>query len=326
MRDVPQAKVDWLLAQGRPADAIALVATAAQAGDPAALYQQAIWKLAGHPLARDLKGARALLRRAADAGEINAAMTEVALTANGTGAPASWAEAVARLRQAAKSHAAARSQSELLDAMSLDAAGSPVTLPAARKVGVRPDVLHFAGLFSPQECLHVAQAAADILAPATVVDPNTGRNVANPVRTSDGAVIGPTRETLVIQALNRRIAAISATDVRQGEALAILRYAPGQEFRPHLDSIAGAGNQRTKTVLVYLNDGFSGGATTFVRSGLSVTPRAGDAIMFDNVGPDGTPDPEAIHAGEPVIRGTKWLATRWIRARPFDVWAGPEAA
>ena len=139
-------------------------------------------------------------------------------------------------------------------------------------------------------------------------------------------MIGPTRETLPIRAINLRVAAVSGSTVDQGEALVVLRYTPGQEFRPHYDSLPNTRNQRAATVLLYLNDGFGGGETVFPAYGLSVRPKAGDAILFSNTLPDGSPDARANHAGLPVTHGVKWLATRWIRARPFSPWTGPEVA
>ena len=319
---VSQATI--LLARGRVGDAVALVARAAEAHDPAALFQHAVWKLTGHPVPRDLAGARTLLRRATERGHSDAALMEVALTANGSGAPSDWAAAATLLERAAEHSDVAAADLALLRRMALTAEGAPREVPALVQIGERPAVWQLPDLLTPDECRHVAQCAAELLEPATVVDPRTGRNVANPVRTSDGAVIGPTRETLVVQAINRRLAAATGTDWRQGEALSVLRYRPGQQFRPHVDALPSTRNQRVRTVLVYLNDGFDGGATHFVGNGLRVTPRTGSAVVFDNVGADGKADPMTQHAGEPVRQGVKWLATRWIRARPFDVWTGPE--
>jgi prolyl 4-hydroxylase len=108
--------------------------------------------------------------------------------------------------------------------------------------------------------------------------------------------------------------------VEQGEPLMILRYAPGQEYRLHSDAIAGAANQRTMTVLLYLNQGFAGGETHFPELDITIVPRGGEALLFDNLLVDGRPDPRARHAGKPVRAGTKWLATRWIRQRSVDPW------
>jgi prolyl 4-hydroxylase len=163
-----------------------------------------------------------------------------------------------------------------------------------------------------------------MLEPAVVVDPASGRFVTHPVRTSHGAVVGPARETLVIQAINRRLAAASGTDVRQGEPLTVLRYAPGQQYRPHHDALplqVARGNQRVLTMLAYLNAGYEGGATRFMGSGLEVRGGPGDVLLFANVKADGAPDPAAQHAGLPVTRGVKWLATRWVRQAPYDPWA-----
>jgi prolyl 4-hydroxylase len=316
------ARADQLLAQGQIGQAVHLITTAAAGGDADALFREAVWKLGGQPIARDLAGARRSLRSAAAIGHQEAALMEAALAANGSGATADWTSALRLL--SGNAHPAAVEQINLLAAMALRDDGTPAEPPAARTVATQPNIRHVSRLFSPAECLHVAQAAADLLHPAVVVDPRTGANVANPVRTSDGAVIGPTRESPVIRALNQRIAAITGTDVAQGEALAVLRYRPGQEFRPHLDAIEGVRNQRIRTVLIYLNDDFTGGGTYFAANDLRITPRTGDAVIFDNVRQDGTIDPLARHAGEPVRSGVKWLATRWIRARPFDVWTGPE--
>jgi hypothetical protein len=80
-----------------------------------------------------------------------------------------------------------------------------------------------------------------------------------------------------------------------------------------------AGN-RARTICTYLNDVEAGGATEFPVPGVRVEPRAGAAVVFDNLLPDGRPDPDTLHAGLPVLRGEKWLATIWLRQRRYRDW------
>lgn len=309
-----------LAAQNRTEDAIRLLAAAGDAGDVDALMQLAMWHLGGEHLPRDLAAGRALIRRAVAIGHVDGALVEVALTANGSGGSADWSAALALLRTAAANDPVAARHLDLLAAMALDEGGRPRAVPQGQRLSDAPELIRYPGLLTRDECAHIAMAAQDLMEPSSVLDPATGRRIAHPIRTSDGAVIGPTREDLVIQALNRRIAAISGTAWEQGEPLAVLRYAPGQQYRLHLDTIAGAANQRIKTVLVYLNEGYGGGETEFPTPGITVQPCAGDAIVFTNTLSDGRPDERARHAGLPVTRGAKWLATRWIRAAPISPW------
>jgi prolyl 4-hydroxylase len=209
--------------------------------------------------------------------------------------------------------------------MSLDDRGFPRALPSVEPLSTDGSIRRARGFLSAEECVHVGTSVADLLRPATVTDPRTGRNVPNPIRTSDAAVLPPTREDLVLRAINLRIAAISDTRVDQGEALTVLRYQPGQQFRLHSDTLPHTRNQRIRTVLIYLNVGYEGGETTFPDHGLTIAPKLGDAIIFDNTDARGMPDLTMRHAGQPVRRGVKWLATRWIRQRTFDPWTGPEA-
>ncbi|MBB5710348.1 2OG-Fe(II) oxygenase [Sphingomonas xinjiangensis] len=318
-------RAEILAQNGRVPEALALLHDAAASKDPDACFSLALWHLAGRFVPRDLARTRAYLRAARELGDADAAAMEIALTANGTGAPADWSGALRLLRGAALRNSTAAAELKLVEAMDLADDGKPTRLPKAEQLVPDGAVIRFQNLLTAGECELIAQAAAGWLEPAVVVDPRTGQQVRHPHRTSDGAVLGPTRETLPIRAINQRIAAISGTATEQGEALIVLRYAPGQEFRPHLDALPNTHNQRVITVLVYLND-TNGGETRFPTYGLDVKPRMGDAILFRNTLPGGSPDPRAIHAGAPVTQGVKWLATRWIRARPFDVWSGPESA
>ncbi|WP_156356054.1 2OG-Fe(II) oxygenase [Sphingomonas sp. Leaf22] len=324
MTDRSLDTVQQLLAAGRVHQAVQLLTHHVAAGDAAAQYQMALWHLIGSPLPRDLPKARALLARAREARHGDAAMFEIALTANGSGGTPDWRAAQALLERAAGWLPEASAHRALLAAMAIGPDGMPTTTPVGEPFHQGADVHYFANFVTEQECAHIATGVTDILRPAPVVDPATGRAVLNPVRTSDAAVVGPTREDLVVRAINLRIAAASATDAAQGEALTVLRYAPGQEFRLHSDAIAGARNQRIATMLLYLNDDFVGGETVFPDLGLTIRPKRCDALLFGNVDADGRVDQRMRHAGTPVRSGMKWLATRWIRARRFSPWYGPD--
>lgn len=310
-----------LVGEGQASEAIAMVEAAGDAGDAEALMQLAVWHLAGSIVPRDLLAARALLRRAVEIGHVDAALMEIALVANGSGAPTDWPSAVELLRRASPGDPVAAAQLELLGTMRLDASGYPLSPPVGRQIGSEPRVTLFPGFLTPAECQHLARVSADRMEPAMIADPDTGELRRHPIRTSDYALIGPANEDLVTGAINRRIAAISETETGQGEALNILRYAPGQQYRLHHDALPGEPNQRFRTVVIYLNQGFLGGETHFPANSLMVTPKGGDAIMFDNCRDDGSVDPLARHAGLPIRQGVKWVATRWIRREPFDPWA-----
>jgi prolyl 4-hydroxylase len=288
--------------------------------DAHAFYQQACRTLAGAGVPRDLPRGRALLHEAAQAGQWAARHIEIALMGNGSGAPPDWAGALALLRDFAKTDPLAAEQIALIDCMALAPDGAPAALPEPERLSAAPVTRLFRGLFTPEECLHVGRLAQNLLQPAGIIDQKTGRRIDHPHRDSDAATLGPPQEDLVVQALLRRIAAACGTRVTQGEPLNVLRYQPGQQYRPHLDVLPPPANQRVLTALAYLNDGYEGGETQFDRVGLDVKGRAGDVLIFANVGHDGRPDPLARHASLPVRDGVKWVATRWIRERDYDAW------
>lgn len=309
-----------LLAQGQTNAAIAAAQDAATQGDPDALALVGTWQLIGDPIPRNLPAARKTFRLAAQAGHEWAALTEIALTANGTGGPADWSGALLLLRQAATRFPLAAEHLALIEAMELDSEGYPLRVARGDLLASAPEVRLHRRLLTPAECAHVALSAQDLLEPSQVADPATGRMMAHPIRTSDAAVLGPTRESLPIQALQKRLAAFAGYPVGNGESLTILRYIPGQEYRRHLDTLPNTTNQRAATVIVYLNEGYGGGETHFAELDLTISGRGGDALFFTNLDAQGRPDPRSAHAGTPVRQGAKWVATRWIRAAHHDVW------
>jgi prolyl 4-hydroxylase len=283
------------------------------------LFEQAANALRGVGGKRDLAAARDLFRRSAEAGRIHAAVIHANFVAAGVGAPAEWQRGLFLLRNLAAIERRARIQLALIAAMKLNVSGDPVAPPVAAPVCERPHIVRFESFFTPDECRYLTVLAGPMLEPSVVVDAATGRQMKDPVRTSDGIGFPWPLEDPLIHALNRRIAAASGTDVAQGEPLQVLRYRPGDQYRTHFDAIPGFANQRILTMIVWLTDGYGGGETFFRTPGLRLKGKVGDAILFRNAGPDGRPDPDAAHSGLPVTAGQKWIASRWIRARPFDL-------
>ncbi|HVM38062.1 MAG TPA: 2OG-Fe(II) oxygenase [Sphingomicrobium sp.] len=306
-------QVQALARAGKAAEGIALVETAA-ANDPEAMLVLANWRLWGLYGPRDVAACHRLLAAAGQKGSRDAAILRATVVGNGTGCPADPAAARRMLEPLAGEDAAIAAQLRLLDAM-------PPESEAATGVEVVSDdpVIRLARNFlSADECAFLMRAAEPALRPSMVIDPHTRRPRPDPVRTSRGMNFGPDAENLVVHAINRRIAALTGTRVECGEPLHVLCYAQGQEFRPHVDAIAGAANQRQWTALVWLNAGYEGGETDFPQIGIDVSGSPGDCLFFRNVDDRGNPEPRMRHAGLPITRGVKWIASRWIRQAPYD--------
>lgn len=185
----------------------------------------------------------------------------------------------------------------------------------------RPHVWVVDDLLSADECRLLVACAEPRLQRSRTVDPETGLPVPMELRTSEDASFDPILEDLALRLVQLRMATAAGMPLSHAEHLTVLRYRPGEEYRPHRDyrppgSIERdrpeAGN-RQRTICVYLNEPEAGGETEFPVAGLQVAPRAGRAVVFDNLHADGRPDTDSLHAGLPVQRGEKWLATLWIR-------------
>ncbi|HEX8380299.1 MAG TPA: 2OG-Fe(II) oxygenase [Allosphingosinicella sp.] len=310
-------KVERLLGERRFAEAAPLLIRAADAGEPAAEATLAQWRIAGGIVRRDLAQARRLLASAGSKGDSGSALLHAYFLAAGVGGAEDWPGAVAALTALAPRDAGAAAQLRLLALMDLGPDGFPKRPPPVRPLSTEPRAAACEGFMTEAECAWLREAGEPALQPSAVVDPKTGKMVPHPVRSSDAATFGVHSEDLVINALNRRIAAVSGTRLEQGEPLQLLRYRAGGEYKPHMDALPAEPNQRILTALVYLSDEHEGGETSFPSAGLSYRGRTGDALIFRNVRSDGSADPLTLHAGRPVTKGTKYLASRWIRAARF---------
>jgi prolyl 4-hydroxylase len=177
------------------------------------------------------------------------------------------------------------------------------------------------GLLLESECAELIALARPRLKRAMTVDVD-GRNQVDHRRTSEGMFFAP-NELPLVGAIEQRLADLLDMPVSHGEGLQILHYLPGQEYEPHFDwfdpelpgfgAITALGGQRIASIVMYLNTPDEGGGTSFPEIGLTVTARRGSAVYFAY----DSGDRSSLHAGLPVSRGEKWIATKWLRERPY---------
>lgn len=144
-------------------------------------------------------------------------------------------------------------------------------------------------------------------------------------RTSDSCNLDPYDP--VVSRIEDRICGLLGIDRKFGETVQGQRYAVGQEFKNHHDffhtdqpyweKMKRMGGQRSWTAMAFLNEPDEGGETHFPEAGLKVNPQTATLIMWNNMRADGSPNPLSIHAGMPVIAGTKYIITKWFRERPW---------
>lgn len=190
----------------------------------------------------------------------------------------------------------------------------------------KPVVAVLGNVLSGEECDELIRRSRDKLQRSTTVDPVRGTFEVIAERSSEGTYFAINADAFIAR-LDRRISELMNCPVDHGEGLQILHYNGGGEYRPHWDYFppndAGSaaqmavGGQRVSTLVMYLNDVPTGGATVFPKLGLEVCPAKGSAVYFEYTNSRGQIDPLTLHAGAPVTQGEKWIVTKWMRQRSY---------
>lgn len=158
------------------------------------------------------------------------------------------------------------------------------------------------------------------LAPATVLGSEN-----NGYRVADSMFIN--KESPLVKNIMNDIAKLTGLPVENQEKPQVVRYVKGGEYKPHHDffhlnqsyteATLARGGQRVKSALIYLNDNFTGGETSFPYYDLVIKPEKQKLVIWDNLNPDGTLNMDSLHAGLPVEEGVKYILVIWIRESTF---------
>ena len=99
-----------------------------------------------------------------------------------------------------------------------------------------PRVVLFGGLLADSECEALVAMAQARIEASQVIDLQTGHTRQDDGRSSSGMAFSRGENSL-LQKLESRIAALLHWPLDHGEAIQVLRYQIGQEYRPHHDYV-----------------------------------------------------------------------------------------
>lgn len=173
------------------------------------------------------------------------------------------------------------------------------------------------------ECKHIIEQCAGEFHRSSVSDVSDGKPKQDNIRTSTSCFL-KRAQTTVIADIEKRAAATFGIPQSHIEPLQIVRYHAGEKFDAHHDFFhhtRGPNGQRYGTILVYLNDNFEGGKTSFPRCGVDITPITGDGIFWYNswLNKKGLCFcfEDSLHQGNPPATGVKYALNIWVRFDPY---------
>lgn len=189
-----------------------------------------------------------------------------------------------------------------------------------------PRVFVHPNFLTDEECDAIVRVGQEMGLARSAVAGNDGKPTYSEHRTSYGVFLPRDRE--VLTRVEDRIAEWTQLPAENGEPFYLLRYQDGQQYVPHYDffdpdlpgmpAFLGQPGQRTATVLLYLSTPEEGGETIFTAPNIKVPAVKGTAVLFHSHQVDHLLDRSSNHGGLPVLRGTKFCLTKWIRENLWE--------
>ncbi|KAL2602313.1 hypothetical protein AAZV13_10G219600 [Glycine max] len=183
----------------------------------------------------------------------------------------------------------------------------------------RPRAVFFPNFTSVEVCQQIIEMAKPKLEPSKLAlrKGETAESTKD-TRTSSGTFISASEDKSgILDLVERKIAKVTMIPRTHGEIFNILKYEVGQKYDSHYDAFnpdeyGSVESQRIASFLLYLSNVEAGGETMFP---YEVKPRQGDGLLFYSLLPNGKIDKTSLHGSCPVIKGEKWVATKWIDDR-----------
>lgn len=304
-----------------PAAGVEKIIAAARTGDRWSLHIASVVHAGGIGTARDIGQAMVWLVALAEAGDERAAC-QLALLGE---SPPAMAEAARMGSYVADMFlGGVEIPYEPVDwrAVAESANFAPFNAPIDRRQDREdPPVWLIADLLDPWLCDYVMALSAPVLTRGKVVDESGGESV-RAERSNTVMSFGLADSDVILELINMRLADAAGMPPENAEGLGVLHYSVGESYAPHVDyipeTLANAEQlrvrgQRVRTLLVYLNDAFEGGATAFPHLGVAYRPPRGCAMIFDSVKANGSVDPMTLHTGVAPTAGQKWVISKWFR-------------
>lgn len=132
------------------------------------------------------------------------------------------------------------------------------------------------------------------------------------------------RNSIELENIRHLIESSLNININDFENPVVQKYSVNQYYLDHFDgtnsitSTVKIKNYRRNTMLLYLNDDFTGGETFFNELNLSIKPKQGSLLIFQNCF-NGTNyiHPLSKHSSQKILSGEKWIISFWTKGSRF---------
>ncbi|KII72697.1 Prolyl 4-hydroxylase subunit alpha-2 [Thelohanellus kitauei] len=202
--------------------------------------------------------------------------------------------------------------------------GKFITVKVER-ISSDPDIYMFRSIADQYDVWYWKMVTRFYLESSIVFNAATGKQEPAKYRISKGAWVDLDYNSLMVSLVNRlRVATAITFD--SAEMFQVVNYGLGGYYDIHYDfsrknvpsnndGFSAYNGKRLATFMLYLSDVAIGGHTAFPRLGLSVKPSKGDVLFWHNLLSDETGDARMHTIDCPVVQGSKWVGTFWVRSR-----------
>lgn len=179
----------------------------------------------------------------------------------------------------------------------------------------------FNNFVNEEETKHILKLSEPLFSESKLVTGGTDN-----VRKSETAWLS--KDDPVVNSIIQKVCNMTNIPFENAEKMQVVKYDPNGFYNAHYDASCDDkkecvefeqnGGQRKVTMIIYLNDDFTGGATYFPNLNKTFIPKKYNALLFYSLEKNGNKcHPLSLHAGMPVETGQKYIANVWLREKEY---------